>query len=275
MEHIAPKKSLGQNFLTDVNIAQKIVREFGAAESDVVVEIGPGEGALTRLLIASGVRPIAVELDPRAAERVRSTFGEGVQVVESDILKTDLGAIAAKMGAGKIRVLGNIPYYITSPILFHLFEHRQVLSDAMVMMQREVADRLVARPRTKEYGILSVMTQTYAVPRRLFDVGPRCFFPPPKITSSVVALRFADIEGIAGIEEPHRTIVRAAFNQRRKTLRNSLAQLLPTQEERETVFTEAAINGGARAEELAPAEFIRLARVFAAARPRGQRHPTA
>lgn len=275
MDHIKPKKSLGQNFLIDRNIAEKIVREFDPKPEEMVVEIGPGEGALTGLLLESGCRLIAVELDSRAAEKIRSSYGTRIEVVEGDFLKTDLRAIARDQGASRLRVIGNIPYYITSPILFHLIDQREVVSDAMMMMQREVADRLVAKPRTKDYGILAVMAQTYALPKRLFDVGSRCFFPPPRVTSSVVRLDFRDLEGIAGIERQHRQIVRAAFNQRRKTLRNSLAQLLSTQQERDRVFGQAGIDGGERAEELGPEEFIRLTRVYTDAHPGGERQQEA
>lgn len=272
MDHITPKKSLGQNFLIDRNISAKIVREFDPKPGEVVVEIGPGEGALTGLLAESGADTIAVELDPRAAGRIRQEYGTRIEVVEDDFLRLDLRSLAAARNVERLRVIGNIPYYITSPILFHLIEQRDVTGDAMLMMQREVADRLVASPRTKDYGILSVMTQTYAEPKRLFDVGSRCFYPPPKVTSAVVRLLFRDIAGIAGIERQHRQIVRAAFNQRRKTLRNSLAQLLTTQEERDRVFEQAAITATARAEELTTAEFIRLARVYADAHQSRQRH---
>jgi 16S rRNA (adenine1518-N6/adenine1519-N6)-dimethyltransferase len=262
MQHLAPKKSLGQNFLIDRNIAEKIVREFDPRAGETVVEIGPGEGALTGLLAARESALMAVELDPRMVERIRETYGTRIEVLEKDFLETDIGEIARMAGVGSVRVIGNIPYYITSPILFHLFDGRGFISDAMVMMQREVAERLVARPRSKEYGILSVMTQTYTIPKLLFNVGPRCFFPPPKVTSAVVSLRFRDIEGIAGLEEDHRSIVRAAFNQRRKTLRNALSQLVPDNEPRERLFEHAGISGGRRAEELDTAEFITLARAW-------------
>jgi len=275
MDHITPKKSLGQNFLIDRNIAAKIVREFDPKPGDTVLEIGPGEGALTGLLLESGCRLIAVELDPRAAEKIRSGYGTRIEVIEKDILKTDLREIAHALGASRLRVIGNIPYYITSPILFHLIDQREVVSDAMMMMQREVADRLVAKPRTKDYGILAVMAQTYALPKRLFDVGPRCFYPPPRVTSAIVRLDFRDLEGIAGIERQHRQIVRAAFNQRRKTLRNSLAQLLSTQQERDRVFGQAGIDAGERAEELGPEEFIRLTRVYTDALAGGERQQEA
>lgn len=275
MDHISPKKSLGQNFLVDKNIASKIVREFGAGENDVVVEIGPGEGALTGLLVDSGCRLVAVELDPRAAERIRSLYGTRIDVLEEDVLEVNLRELAQRYGTERLRVIGNIPYYITSPILFHLIDQRDVIADAMLMMQREVAERLVARPRSKEYGILAVLTQTFSQPKRLFNVGPQCFFPPPRVTSSVVSLEFRDIEGVAGIERQHRQVVRAAFNQRRKTLRNSLAQLLSTQQERDRVFSQSGITGSERAEELSTSDFIRLTRVYASAVAGGEREPDA
>jgi len=263
---LSPKKSLGQNFLVDRNIAAKIVREIAPQPGEVIVEIGPGEGALTEPLLESGCRLIVVEIDPRAAALIRERWGERVEVIEGDVLSLDLADVAQRHGVERMRVVGNIPYYITSPILFHLFAHRSAVAEATLMMQREVADRLVAHIRTKAYGILAVMAQTYAVPRRLFDVGSRSFRPPPKVTSSVVRLAMRDLEGIAGLEEAHRTIVRTAFNQRRKTLRNALSPLL-SDTERDTLFTRTDIAPGARAEELAPPEFIRLARVYAAAHP--------
>lgn len=266
---LTPKKSLGQNFLVDRNIAAKIVREIAPEPGEVIVEIGPGEGALTEGLVESGCRLVAVEIDPRAAAVVRERWGDRVEVIESDVLKLDLASVARERQVERLRVVGNIPYYITSPILFHLFEHRAAVREATLMMQREVADRLVAVPRTKEYGILAVMTQSYALPRRLFDVGSRSFRPQPKVTSAVVRLAMRDIEGIAGIERAHRAIVRTAFNQRRKTLRNALTPLLQTETERDTIFSGAGINPGARAEELRPEDFVRLARVYASAVARG------
>jgi 16S rRNA (adenine1518-N6/adenine1519-N6)-dimethyltransferase len=271
MDRVIPKKSLGQNFLIDRNISAKIVREFAPKPEDVVVEIGPGEGALTELLVESGCRLIAIELDSQLAERLRARYGTRIDVIEEDVLHVDLRAISERNGVERLRVIGNIPYYITSPIIFHLIERRRAIRDAMLMMQREVADRLVAKRGTKEYGILSVAAQTYSIPKLLFNVGPRCFFPPPKVTSAIVHFSFRDMEGIANIESEHRAVVRAAFGQRRKTLRNSLAQLIQDQNEREQIFQQAGIGPGQRAEELTPEEFIRLAGIYAAAKPGGQR----
>jgi 16S rRNA (adenine1518-N6/adenine1519-N6)-dimethyltransferase len=258
----APKKSLGQNFLVDRNIARKIVDEFGPKPEDVVVEIGPGQGALTGLLLASGCRLVAVELDLRMVELLRAEHGAALEIVEQDVLRVDLAALAREHGVERLRVIGNIPYYITSPILFHLIEQRASVADASLMMQREVAERLVAATRTKDYGILSVMTRTYAEPRLVVNVGPRCFFPPPRVNSAVVSLRFRDMEGITGIERAHGTLVRAAFNQRRKTLRNALASVIADGEQRDRVFNGAGIGATQRAEELTPADFIRLARTW-------------
>lgn len=270
MQRVAPKKSLGQNFLVDANVAEKIARSFAPEPGEQIMEIGPGEGALTTRLLAAGGKVIAVEIDPRAAAAIRERFGEAVRLVEGDILKTDIAQIARQNGLEKIRVIGNIPYYITSPILFHLIDNRDGVKEAVLMMQREVAERLTARPRTKEYGILAVMTQTYCRPERLFNVPPGCFFPRPKVTSTVVRLKFREEEErkeIDGIEGAHRKLVRAAFGKRRKTLNNSLTELIPNAEERADIFAAAQINPNSRAEELAPEEFLRFARVFAAARP--------
>jgi 16S rRNA (adenine1518-N6/adenine1519-N6)-dimethyltransferase len=259
----APKKSLGQNFLVDRNIAQKIVREFDPKPGELVVEIGPGQGALTGMLVESGCRLVAVELDPRMVELLVEQHGTALEIIQQDVLRVDFGALARERGADRLRVIGNIPYYITSPILFHLIEQRAVISDASLMMQREVADRLVAKTRSKDYGILAVMTQTYSEPRLVVNVGPKCFFPPPRVNSAVVSFRFRDAEGISGIERQHQTIVRAAFNQRRKTLRNALASVIADGEQRDRVFAGAGIGATQRAEELTPDDFIRLARTWA------------
>ncbi len=271
MKRVVPKKALGQNFLIDRNIAEKIVREFDPKPGEVVVEIGPGEGALTELLIDSGCTLVAIELDPEAATAIRNRFGDRLELIEKDVLQVDLPELAQRFQAERLRVIGNIPYYITSPILFHLIDARSAVADAMMMMQKEVAERLVAVPRTKDYGILAVVAQTFTRPRRLFDVGPKCFYPPPRVTSAVVRFTFSDMEGIRGCEEWHRRLVRTAFNQRRKTLRNSLSQLLSNPKDRDEIFEQAGITPTKRAEELPPVEFIRFARVLQNAFPGGER----
>lgn len=273
MDRVTPKKSLGQNFLVDRNVAQKIVRGFDPAPGERIVEIGPGEGALTGLLLEAGARVTAVELDREAAAAIERRFAAAIadgmlEILPADILTVDHAALAAERGVERMRVIGNIPYYITSPILFHLIAQRSAIGDVVLMMQREVADRLVARERTKEYGILAVAMQTYATVERLFTVPPTCFVPRPKVTSAVVRLRFRETTGVEGIEEEHRAIVRNAFGQRRKTLNNALSGLLSDGEERSTIFAAAKIDPGRRAEELTRDEFAHLAGVFAAARAR-------
>ena len=225
---VRPRKSLGQHFLRDGNVARKIVSALDARPGQLLLEIGPGTGALTAHLVETGAELVLVELDSRAVEVLRSVVGGSVgTVIEGDILATDLGAIARRSPDGTMRVVGNIPYNITSPILFHILDSRRVITDATLMMQREVARRLVAGPGTKEYGILSVFTQFYARPRMRFDVRPQSFSPPPAVTSSVVHLEMRTRPLVEPLDEAgFRRMVRGVFSQRRKTLRNSLRTIL-------------------------------------------------
>ena len=225
---LRPRRSLGQHFLRDENIARKIARALDVQEGETVLEIGPGAGALTRHLRQRGARLVLVELDPRAVEVLRAeVVGSGVELIEGDILATDLKVIASRCPGGTLRVVGNIPYNITSPILFYLLDNRRLISDALLMMQREVARRLVAHPGTKDYGILSILTQFYAQTSTLFDVTPGAFVPPPAVTSTVVRLEMRKRPLVHARDEEHfRRMVRAVFSQRRKTLRNSLRILL-------------------------------------------------
>jgi len=191
------------------------------------VEIGPGEGALTQHLAPAAGRLILVELDDRAAESLRHLYHtDRVSILHADILETDLSALR---GASErpIRVVGNIPYNITTPILFHVLEHRAAVEDATIMMQKEVAQRLVATPRCKEYGILSVMFQLFTEPRLLFDVPPTAFFPRPRVVSSVVHLKMLSAPRYPLADETFfRDMVRSVFGTRRKMLRHSLREFL-------------------------------------------------
>jgi len=225
---LRPRKSLGQNFLRDDRIARKIVDAVDPRPGDVVLEIGPGEGALTRHLHASGARLVLVELDERAVERLRQLYeGSGIQILHQDVLTVDLDALAASAGTERLRVVGNIPYYITSPILFHVLDHRRRVRDLTMMVQREVARRLAAAPRTKAYGILSVFCQLFADVEVLFDVQPGSFHPRPDVISSVVRLAMLQRPRFAVRDEQFfRAMVRAVFGKRRKTLRNALRYFL-------------------------------------------------
>jgi 16S rRNA (adenine1518-N6/adenine1519-N6)-dimethyltransferase len=219
---LRPQKSLGQHFLRDPNVIRRICAAVGVAAGETVLEIGPGEGAMTGPLADAGAHLVAIEVDRRAVEGLRREFGTRVRVVEQDILTLDLGAYAREAGA-PVRIVGNIPYNITSPILFHLLDHRDSVRDATLMIQREVAQRLVADPGCKEYGILSVTFQMWADVETLFDVPPAAFRPVPEVHSTVLRLRMLPGPRVPLADEGFfREMVRTVFGQRRKMLRNSL-----------------------------------------------------
>ncbi len=217
---ISPKKSLGQHFLQDENIVRKIVGSLALRREDVVVEIGPGRGELTKHLVESSDHVVGVEVDPRAVALLQDTLAGRLVLVEKDVLKVSFEEFSHRYGR-KLRVVGNIPYYITSEILFHLFDQRDELLDATLMMQLEVARRLTASPRSKEYGILSVFTQFYAKPELLFRVSRNSFYPRPNVDSAVVSLKFGEPLTATNISI-FKNIVRSTFGKRRKTLRNGL-----------------------------------------------------
>ena len=235
------KKRLGQHFLTDKNVLSNIVSAFPATSNDWVLEIGPGTGALTQFLWPRYPRLELVEVDAEAVAVLNERF-EGVLIHEQDILKVNLQELipeqldADRVDADRVDanqevakpknfVIGNLPYYITSPILFGLLEHRSRLAGALLMMQKEVAQRLVAKPRTKDYGILSVQTQLMSSPEYHFDVKPGSFSPPPKVTSAMVYVHF-DKPALACSDKMLKTVVRTAFNQRRKKLSNALKSMI-------------------------------------------------
>jgi 16S rRNA (adenine1518-N6/adenine1519-N6)-dimethyltransferase len=220
---LKPIKSLGQNFLRDENILRNIVDSLALQSGDVVVEIGPGQGALTKHLIEKPVNLLGIEVDERAVRLLRERFGNMLELIHCDILKVDLGELAQRSGR-KTRIVGNIPYYLTSEILFWLFDARTVVVDATLMMQWEVARRLVASPKNKEYGILSIFTQFYTECELLFKVSRHCFFPKPEVDSAVVRLTFKK-QLPDGDEMLFRSIVRSTFGQRRKTLKNGLKSM--------------------------------------------------
>jgi 16S rRNA (adenine1518-N6/adenine1519-N6)-dimethyltransferase len=249
------KRSLGQHFLRDENIARKIALAINPQPEDSILEIGPGEGALTRYLVGKARHLVAVELDDRVVEGLRERFGGGVvEVVRGDILETDLEELAGRYRR-KIRVAGNIPYNITSPILFHVLDHRSAVRDMTIMIQREVARRLVAGPGSKEYGIPSVFCRLFGDIELLFDVPPQCFIPVPAVTSSVMRMTMLERPRFELADEPFfRAMVRAVFGQRRKTLRNTLRSFLRTAE----LPPGLPVNPGRRPEELTVAELVEL-----------------
>ena len=250
-----PKKSLGQNYLHDENICRNIVTAFQVKKNDLVVEIGAGKGALTKYLISLTKNFAAVELDKNNCLILEDTFPE-LKIINEDILKTDFNNVLKSFGKknNKLRIIGNIPYNLTSQILFKLTDNRQFINDVQLMMQEEVAQRLTAKPNTKDYGILSVFMQTYTKPNLLFKVSKNCFYPKPKVGSRVIRLEFTD-EHIKMVksEEFFRKFVRGAFGTRRKTLRNSLKNTGINADELQIDF-----DFNRRAENLSVTEFIDL-----------------
>ncbi len=245
---IKPSKRLGQNFLRDDNTARKIASLVGAPPNGNVIEIGGGTGALTRFLAPKFGNLKVVEVDVRAVQILSEQF-PSVEVIQSDVLN-----LAWESFPSPLHVIGNLPYYITSEILFSLFDAAPVIKQAVLTMQLEVAHRIVAKPRTKAYGILGVAAQLHSVPTISMRLSPNVFFPKPKVESAVVVFDFfADAHHDDVLRA--RSLSRQAFNQRRKKLRNSLRAKLTSSGK--TLPTEVASK---RAEELSPAEFVELSR---------------
>ncbi|MBN8713068.1 MAG: 16S rRNA (adenine(1518)-N(6)/adenine(1519)-N(6))-dimethyltransferase RsmA [Xanthomonadales bacterium] len=260
----APKKGYGQHFLEDRGVIDRILRVLAPSAVDTLLEIGPGEGALTLPLLAASGRLTAIELDAElipALQRRAAALGK-LAIIPADILQVDLTTLAQHLGASKLRVVGNLPYYISSPILFHCLDHLQAIQDLHFMLQKEVVERMAAAPGSKIYGRLSVMLQLACRVELLFDVPARAFRPPPKVDSAVVRmLPLAPHERPAASAQDLQLVVKAAFAQRRKTLANALAQVL----DRDAI-RHAGVDPGARAETLEPAAFVRLAQACAARR---------
>lgn len=259
MMNARPKKSFGQHFLHDRRYIERIVSVMAPRAEDFVVEIGPGEGALTLPLLAAAGKLTAIELDtdliPGLQARA-STVGE-LHVIHADVLKVNFTALAHSHGVARLRLAGNLPYYISSPILFHCLEHAGAISDMHFMLQKEVVERMAAEPGSKVYGRLSVMLQLACRVEPLFTVPPEAFRPPPKVESAVVRLLpLTPEERHDGNHEHVYAIVKAAFAQRRKTLGNALKQLMDSDGIR-----RADVDPKARAEMLSPADFVRLAKV--------------
>ncbi|MEO7192044.1 MAG: 16S rRNA (adenine(1518)-N(6)/adenine(1519)-N(6))-dimethyltransferase RsmA [Vicinamibacterales bacterium] len=273
-----PSKRLGQHFLA-ASWAERIVQAVNPQPGDVFLEIGPGTGALTLPLAATGVPVLAVEIDRSLVADLVQRVAPNVTVVTGDILSTDVlaylsglepqrppGRVDAPAPPRRFRVIGNLPYYIASPILFRLIDFRRsghAFADATVMLQREVADRLLAKPGSKTYGVLTVMMTMHATIRRVLDLPPGAFSPKPRVSSSVVSLTFGPPAARVGDEALFERMVKAMFGQRRKTLNNALKGFDPSAA---AILVEAGIEGRRRPETLQLLEIARLAELFAAAR---------
>ena len=220
-----PLKKFGQNFLTNPYYQQKIVSALDIQHSDNILEIGPGKGALTELIMQAACQRFwAVEIDRRWSEDLRRKFTHKIKVIEDDFLNLDLNDFF-KEGDEKLKVIGNIPYNITSPILFKLIDNFRIVKTAVLMTQKETAERIAALPGSKDYGILSVISQTYGRVEFLFHVKRGNFFPVPSVDSAVLRIDFFnEINGVDNTDL-FRQLVRGAFNYRRKMLRNSLSRI--------------------------------------------------
>ena len=257
---VKPKQSLGQNFLVDDNIAKKIVRSLKLTNDDVVLEIGSGRGALTKFLHKQAQHLIAVEIDGRVVDELKTSFGsEHITIIHQDFLDCTLEQWSKKFDS-KLRIVGNIPYHLTSPILFKIFDERTAVQDLTIMVQKEVAQRIAAKPKTKDYGILSVMSQFYGVPKMLFSVSPNCFYPKPKVTSAVVQFTLFEKLPYDVDEEMFKTIVKTTFGKRRKTLRNSLKYLPYEEATVKNILNGIDFPTEQRPEQLSIEQFIQLTR---------------
>ena len=258
------KKHLGQNFLHARDVIEKIVQAIAPKPGDALVEIGPGQGALTFPLLDRHAALTAIEFDRdlhaplQAAARAHGQL----RLIEGDVLEVDFSALAAELNApgGRIRLVGNLPYNLSSPILFHALAHARAIVDMHFMLQKEVVDRMAAAHGSKVYGRLSVMLQAFATVTPLFAVPPGAFRPAPKVDSAVVRLVPRPSTQV-GIADPalFAQLVRAAFGQRRKTLRNALKGLAEAAE-----IESAGISANARAEQVAVTGFVQLANRLAA-----------
>ena len=246
-EHLRTKKSLGQHFLKDGNMIRKIVDSIDAQPNDQVIEIGPGAGALTDYLVERFKNLTVIEIDQRMVELLTKKY-PNLDIIEKDILKYDWKDVVSV--DRPIHVIGNLPYYITSQILFSIMEQRARISSALLMMQKEVAERIVAGSGSKVYGILSVQCQLMSSPEILFNVPPSVFVPPPSVESSVVKFKF-DKPELACTDENLKTVVRMAFNQRRKKLSNALKRL-------DSDLPEKDFDFSLRAEALSPEMYEKL-----------------
>lgn len=269
------KAKLGQNFLTDRRAAEKIVAALGDVSQKLVVEIGPGKGMLTELLAARAAHVAAIELDHVLGAQLRMKYAlrPNVEIIEGDVLRIEFARLVGRdegtagdtrlRRAPKAQIIGNLPYYITSPILLHLFAQHAHIEQIVIMVQREVADRIAAEPGGREYGLLSATTRLFAKVEKLFTLAPGAFSPPPKVHSTVVRLAIAPRAEKLGVDPgAFLELLKLAFAQKRKTLLNNLRQRYDEQPARQAIAA-ARLRPDVRAEAV---ELEKMAKVFKALR---------
>jgi 16S rRNA (adenine1518-N6/adenine1519-N6)-dimethyltransferase len=254
MKKHSPRKRFGQHFLVDDSIVNAIVSSIAPTKGQHLIEIGPGEGALTTALLAEIPSLEVIELDRDIIPLLKkNTQSLGTLLIhQEDVLRVDFRQL--KTSSEKLRIVGNLPYNISTPLLFHLIDQRDVIHDMLFMLQKEVVDRLGAPPGNKVYGRLSVMAQYFCEIHPLFDVPPESFNPPPKVESAVIRMTpHSELPSPAYDYEHFAAVVKQAFSQRRKTLSNSLASLVPWQ-----IILKAGIDPGKRPEQLSVADFVAI-----------------
>ena len=263
------QKKFGQNFLIDTHVLEKIIAAAGVTKEDCVLEIGPGIGTMTQYLAESARHVIAVEIDQNLIPILKDTLSayDNVTVINQDILKVDIQALTQEYNGGRpIKVVANLPYYITTPIIMGLFESHLPVKSITVMVQKEVAMRMQAGPGTKDYGALSLAVQYYAEPYLAANVPPNCFMPRPNVGSAVIRLQVHKNPDIRVKDESLMfRIIRASFNQRRKTLQNGLgnAPELPyTKEQIAAAIAEMGLTPTIRGEALSLAQFAQLSDIL-------------
>ncbi len=225
--HMSAKKKFGQNFLIDSGVLEGIVEAAGVTKDDFVLEIGPGIGTLTQYLAEAAGKVVAVEIDKSLLPVLDDTLSDydNVTVINKDVLKVDIAALAEEYNGGNpVKVVANLPYYITTPIIMKLFESGAPIESITVMVQQEVAERMAAGPGSKDYGSLSLAVGFYAEARQVMDVPPSSFIPQPGVGSAVVSLKKYDTPRVSVRDEKYMfEIIRTSFNQRRKTIANSIS----------------------------------------------------
>lgn len=263
------QKRYGQNFLIDSHILEKIIEAAEITKEDMVLEIGPGIGTMTQYLAEHAREVVAVEIDKTLIPILEDTLSayDNVTVINEDILKVDMEALAReKNGNRPIKVVANLPYYITTPIIMGLFESRTPLASITIMVQKEVADRMQAGPGTKDYGALSLAVQYYAKPEIMMNVSPGCFIPKPNVGSAVIRLTRYEQNPVQVKDEDFLfSLIRAAFGQRRKTLVNSLTNasfLSVSKEEILRALSEMGVSETVRGEALTLEEFAKLSNLL-------------
>jgi len=252
---VYPRKRLGQNFLRDANIVNKIISSCGLKKEDIVLEIGPGSGALTEKICKAAEKVYAVEIDRYLCQILNSSLSacKNLEILNSDFLKINLQKFKKNF-----KIIGNLPFYITSPIISHIIGQREFLDSVFITVQKELAQRIIAKPGNKQYGAFSCFVQFYTKPKILFDIKRGCFWPRPEVDASFMHLKVRSRPAVeVEDEELFLRLIRTAFNQRRKTILNSLAKIV-SKDKLLLLLNDLNINATSRAENLSLGDFARI-----------------